>query len=77
MSLTEIQGAVAGWSEQERGLLAAWILKSLPPHSHDDAGAEGFEEAARRREELDSGQTRPLAADEFWDSLERDRASWK
>jgi len=77
MSLAEIQTAVSELPEVERGTLAAWLLDSLPPHSHEDASAEGIEEAARRREELDSGRVRPLGSDEFWASVERLRATWK
>jgi len=77
MSIAEIQNAVSDLPEVERGTLAAWLLDSLPPHSHEDAGAEGIVEAGRRREELDSGGVRPLSSDEFWASIERLRATWK
>ncbi len=77
MSLAEIQNAVSDLPEVERGTLAAWLLDSLPPHSHEDASAEGIEEAVRRRDELDSGRVRPLSSDEFWASIERLRATWK
>ena len=77
MSIAEIQKAVSDLPEVERGTLAAWLLDSLPPHSHEDASAESIEEAARRREELDSGRLRPLSWDEFWASVERFRATWK
>jgi hypothetical protein len=77
MSIAEIQNAVSDLPEVERGVLAAWILDSLPAHSHEDASAEGTVEAAGRREELDSGQVRPLSSDEFWASVEHLRATWK
>ena len=77
MSIAEIQKAVSDLPEVERGTLAAWLLDSLPPHHHEDAGAEGVAEAARRREELDSGKVRPLSSDEFWASIDRLRATWK
>ena len=77
MSITEIQNAVSDLPEVERGTLAAWLLDSLPPHGHEDGSAEGIAEAARRREELDSGRVRPLSSDEFWGSIERLRATWK
>ena len=77
MSIAEIQKAVSHLPEAERGTLAAWLLDSLPPHSREDASVEGIEEAARRREELNSGRVRPLSSDEFWASIERLRATWK
>ena len=77
MSVAEIQQAVSDLPEVERGTLAAWLLDSLPPHSHEDASAEGIREAARRREELNSGRVRALSSDEFWASIERLRATWR
>jgi putative addiction module component (TIGR02574 family) len=77
MSLADIQNAVSDLSALERGTLAAWLLDSLPPHSEEDASAESVDEAARRREELDSGRVQPLSSDEFWASIERLRATWK
>lgn len=77
MSIAEIQNLVSDLSEFERGTLAAWLLNSLPPHSSEDASAECLQEAARRRDELDSGQVLPLSSDDFWASIERLRATWK
>jgi hypothetical protein len=77
MSMTEIQSAVAGMSERERGTLAAWLLDSLPPHSGADAGVESLKEAARRRDELESGAVKAVSSEEFWASIERERATWK
>jgi len=77
MSIAEIQHAVADLSEFERGNLAAWLLDSLPPHDTDDAGAEGIEEAVRRRQELDSGAVKPMSSDDFWNAINRQRAAWK
>jgi putative addiction module component (TIGR02574 family) len=77
MSVAEIRDAISGLPEFDRGQLAAWLLDSLPPHSHEDASAEGIEEATRRRNDLDSGKVRPLSSDEFWASIERLRATWK
>ncbi len=56
MSVTEIQKSVAELSEREKGTLAAWLLNSLPPHDAVDATSEGIEEAARRRDEWNSGE---------------------
>jgi len=77
MSLAEIQNTISNLSDHERGTLAAWLLESLPPHQPEDATVEGIKEAARRRDELDSGKARPLTADEFWTAIQRDRAAWK
>jgi hypothetical protein len=77
MSVAEIRNMVAGWSEFDRGTLAAWLLDSLPPHSEEDASAEGIEEAARRRNELDSGRAQSLSSDEFWAAIDQMRATWK
>ena len=77
MSVAEIQNAISGFSEFERGTLAAWLLDSLPPHAAEDAGADGIAEAARRRRKLDSGQTRPLSSDEFRTAIERLEATWR
>jgi putative addiction module component len=77
MSMTEIQDAAAELSERERGTLAAWLLNSLPPHDGQDASTDSLREAARRRDELDSGAVSPLSSEEFWASIERQRARWK
>jgi hypothetical protein len=76
MSLLEIKQSVTQLPETEKGNLAAWLLDSLPPHSSEDAAVDSLHEAARRREELDSGRVRPVSADEFWAAIERERASW-
>ena len=77
MSATEIQHALAKLPVKERGSVAAWLLETLPPHGAEDAAAEGIEEAARRREEIDSGRVQPTSSDEFWAAIARERASWK
>ena len=77
MSLTEIKLAAEDLPARERGSLALWLLESLPPHSGEDATAEGIAEAARRREELDSRRVQPLSADEFWGAIAEERAAWK
>lgn len=61
----------------QKGELAVWLLDSLPPHSSEDALHESIQEASKRREELDSGEVKAVSADEFWASIERERASWK
>jgi hypothetical protein len=77
MSMADIQAALADLPEQQRGTLAAWLLESLPPHSAEDASASSIEDAVRRREELDNGTVRPMSADQFWNSIERERSQWK
>jgi hypothetical protein len=77
MSMTDIQQTVSDWPEQERGTLAAWLLDSLPPHDREDGHEEGIKEAARRRDELNSGKVQLLTSDEFWASIERARAEWE
>ena len=77
MSLSELKQSMTQLPDVEKGNLAAWLLDALPPHSSEDASSESLDEAVRRREQLDSGQIKPLAADEFWAAIERERASWK
>ena len=72
MSMAEIQNALTELPEEQRATIAAWILDSLPPHSEQDAFAEGIEEAAKRREELDSGGVEALSSEHFWSSVKRD-----
>jgi hypothetical protein len=57
--------------------VAAWLLETLPPHGTEEGAAEGIAEAARRREEMDSGRVQPTSADEFWAAIAQERASWK
>jgi hypothetical protein len=77
MSWSDIKDALAELPEKQRGSVAAWLLDSLPPHDNEDASAEGIAEAARRRDELDSGRVKAVSADEFWASIEHERSSWK
>lgn len=77
MSLLELKETVAQLPDIEKGDLAAWLLDSLPPHNAEDSSNDSVEEAARRREELDSGRVKPVPATEFWATIERERASWK
>lgn len=77
MSFTELQTVVSDLPEKERGSLAAWLLESLPPHAGKDSSTEAIKEAARRRDELDSGQAQALSSDEFWAGVNKDRKAWK
>jgi len=77
MSATEIQHLLAKLPVKERGSVAAWLLEKLPPHGTGDGAVEGIEEAARRREDIDSGRVQPISADEFWATIARERASWR
>lgn len=75
MSMLEIQQAAADLSEQDRGVLAAWLLETLPPHSSEDAAMESLAEAFRRKGELDSGATIPVSQAELWQAVARERAA--
>src|SRR6266496_3949965 len=77
MLIEEIKQEAAGLPARSRGSLAAWLLDSLPPHSGEEATAESAAEAARRRDELDSGRVQAISSDEFWAAIERERASWR
>ena len=77
MSLLEIKESVAQLADREKGVLAAWLLESLPPHGQENALHDSLTEASRRRDELASGQVQPLQADDFWAAIEGERASWK
>lgn len=77
MSVADIQKNASALTEKERAKLAAWLLDSLPPSAEDDAGDESLEEAARRREELDSGRIQPVPEKEFWASIDLERGKWK
>jgi hypothetical protein len=74
LSVAEIKSAVAELPEQDRVELAAWLLDSLPAASFGDENDDGLQEAARRREELDSGRVAPLSAEELWAGVDRARA---
>lgn len=77
MSVADIKNAVAELPEQDRAELAAWLLDSLPTASFGDDNDDGLQEAARRREELDSGRVAPLSAEELWAGVDRARSKWK
>jgi hypothetical protein len=77
MSVAEIRKSAANLPVAKRAKLAAWLLDTLPPASDEDAGADGVKEAARRREELDSGEVSPVGEKEFWSGIERERKRWR
>ncbi len=74
MSVEDIKRAVVELSEPDRAELAAWLVDFLPAVTFGDESDEGVQEAARRREELDSGRVTPLSAEEFWTGLDRKRS---
>ena len=76
MSLLEIKESVAQLGDRDKGSLAAWLLDSLPPHSTEEATADSLADAVRRRNELDTGHTQAVNADDFWAAIERERAAW-
>ncbi len=77
MLITEVPRVVSDLPERDRGMLAAWLLDSLPPHGGGDASDEGVHEALRRRQELDIGRIDPLSAEEFWASIDAERTAWR
>jgi len=79
MSVADIKSAVSALPERDRADLIVWLLDSLPaPVFGDEAEADdGLNEAARRREELDSGRVAPLSEEEFWTGVDRARSRWK
>ncbi len=77
MSVEDIKNAVVELPERERAELAAWLLDLLPASAFGDENDDGIQEAARRRDELDSGQVKPLSESEFWTDLDRTRSQWK
>ncbi len=74
MSVEDIKNAVVNLPERDRAELAAWLLDLLPAPASGDEDEEGTQEAARRREELDSGRVTPLSSEEFWADLDRTRS---
>ena len=76
MSVAEFQKSVSGLPDKERAKLAAWLLDSLPPSSGDDADDESTAEAARRREELDSGRVHAVPSEKFWQDVDQERKKW-
>jgi thioesterase domain-containing protein len=77
MSLADLQEKASTLNERDRATFALWLLDSLPPHSNEDATEEGLREAVSRRKQLDTGEVQPMSSDQFWASIERERASWK
>lgn len=77
MTATVIQRLLAKLPAKERGMLAAWLLETLPRHSDEDSDGHGMEEATRRREELESGRVQMIPSDDFWAAIARERATWK
>jgi hypothetical protein len=77
MSIAELQHAAGELGERDRAAFALWLLDTLPPHGGEDGCLDEIAEAVRRRDELDSGQSRPLGVEEFWASIDRERLVWK
>ena len=73
MSVIEIRNVISALSEKDRADLAVWLLDSLTEHGDEEAVADSIAEADRRRDELESGQSRLLSESEFWTRVERKR----
>ncbi len=77
MSVAELQRAAGELGERERAAFALWLLDTLPPPAGEGGCLDDIQEAVRRRDDLDSGQSHPLGAEEFWASIDRERLAWK
>jgi hypothetical protein len=79
MSVAEIKNAVAALPERDQADLAVWLLDSLGESAFANQAEEdgGLAEAARRREELDSGRVNAVPAEQFWANVDRERSQWK
>lgn len=67
MSIDQVEQAAMELSVEEREQLAVRLMASLPP---DPEIAEAwYDEAERRRAQLESGEARTIPLEEVWASL--------
>ena len=69
MKLADIELEALALSEQERALLAARLLDTLPPPGTEISD----EEVERRESELESGQVTAISHEEFVDRVKQER----
>jgi len=70
-TIVEIEKLALNLSENERAVLAAHLLGSLPPVLHD--ADEGIAEALRRDADLDANQSGGLSLEQVDQQIERRR----
>jgi putative addiction module component (TIGR02574 family) len=70
-TIAEIEKLALDLSENERAVLAAHLLRSLPPVLHD--ADEGIAEALRRDAELEANPSASLSLEQLDQQIERRR----
>jgi putative addiction module component (TIGR02574 family) len=71
VTIAEIEKLAQNLSENDRALLAAHLLESLPPVLHDED--EGIAEALRRDAELEGNPSAGLSLEQLDQQIERRR----
>jgi nucleotidyltransferase/DNA polymerase involved in DNA repair len=71
-TIAEIEKLAQDLSENDRAVLAAHLLESLPPVLHDDD--EGIGEALRRDAELETNPSASLTIEQLDQRIERRRS---
>jgi hypothetical protein len=72
-TITEVEKLALNLPENQRAVLAAHLLGSLPAVLHDED--EGIGEALRRDAELDAGASSAISLKELAERIERRRRS--
>jgi hypothetical protein len=72
-TITDVEKLALDLPENQRAVLAAHLLGSLPPVLHDDD--EGIAEALRRDAELDTNASLAISFKELDEQIERRRRS--
>jgi len=71
-SITEVEKLALDLAERERAVLAAHLLRSLPPVLHD--ADEGIAEALRRDANLDANPSLGMSLEQLDQQVERRRS---
>lgn len=67
--ITEVEKLALDLPENQRAVLAAHLLRSLPPVLHDED--DGIAEALRRDAELDAGPSSHISLKQLDEQMER------
>jgi hypothetical protein len=70
-TITEVEKLALDLSDNQRAVLAAHLLESLPPVLHDVD--EGIAEAQRRDAELDAGPSSSMSLKQLDEQIQRHR----